>query len=564
MVTIGAGDFRRLFDAAPGPYLVLAPDLTIVEVNEAYLAATMTVRETILGRKLFEMFPDNPDDRTATGVRNLTDSLTRVLRDRRADRMAMQKYDIRRPDGSFEERYWSPVNVPVLNASGEIDMIIHHVVDVTDYARQRQHAAVQSREVAALRDRTEHLEAEIFVRAQELQRANDELRKANAALAASQAKLMRQQRMEAVGQLTGGVAHDFNNLLTVVLGSLDMLERSFEPNPQQRRLFHSATQSATRGAQLTSQLLAFARQQSLRPEVLDVNAAIHNVRVLLKQAVGDAVDLVLRPEATLWPSSVDVAQLQSALLNLALNARDAMPNGGRLTVATACHRHAADDGDADDWAPGDYAAITVSDTGRGMSLEVRERAFEPFFTTKDASKGAGLGLSQVYGFAKQSGGHVTIESVPGDGTSVTIYLPRAAAAGATAAASPTLARAGGHTVLVVEDDDGVRQTVIEALAGLGYSVLAAGDGREAIAALAGTQHIDLVFTDVVMPQGVSGIEVAKEAVRLRKGIKVLLSSGYPLDVLRTEGDGYSDFPLFPKPYRHADLAREIRRILADG
>ena len=423
---LAAEAFGSLFDAAPGPYLILAPDLTIVEVNQSYLHATLTERAAIVGRGLFEVFPDNPNDPAASGVRNLTASLQRVLATRRPDAMAVQKYDIRRPDGSFEERYWSPINCPVVGANGKIAFIIHHVEDVTDYVHLKNRGAEERREAEVLRVRAERLESEIFLRAQELQTANEQLRQANEELAASQAKLMEKQRLEAIGQLTGGVAHDFNNLLTAIIANIDLFDRLPGATPQHHVFAAAAMRAAERGARLVKQLLAFGRRQMLRPEIADANALIDDFAPLLRRAIGEKIELELRRDPELWLCSVDVAQFEAALLNLAINARDAMRDGGRLIIETRCTERYADDvRRGEDWKPGRYVAIAVTDTGTGMAAHVRERAFEPFFTTKPIGEGSGLGLSQVYGFVNQMGGHVAIESTGGQGTTIRVYLPQA-------------------------------------------------------------------------------------------------------------------------------------------
>lgn len=567
---LSEADYRRLFDAAPAPYLVLAPDLTIIGVNEAYLRATLTRREEIVGRGLFDVFPDNPNDPAATGVRNLTASLQRVAALKEPDIMAVQKYDIRRLDGTFEERYWSPVNSPVFGEDGRMLYIIHHVQDVTDYVRLHPGRAA-SVEAEALRSRAERLEAEIFVRAQALQAANEQLRRASEELAISHARLMQKQRLEAIGQLTGGVAHDFNNLLTAVLGNLDLLlERKEHVSPRGQLLVEAAQSAALRGARLTGQLLAFGRRQTLRPSIVNLNALLQDFEPLLKRAIGEANKLTLRLDPTACAAYVDPAQLEAALLNLVLNARDAMPDGGSIEIDARSQEYPPEDGArAEGWSGDREIAIAVKDTGTGMSPEVRARAFEPFFTTKDIGKGSGLGLSQVHGFVHQSGGRISIVSAPGEGTTVALYLPQAKAGATAPAAKPVNSVANGvtpalgETVLVVEDDDHVRRTATTALAALGYAVLSASTGAEALALLAGPRRIDLVFADVVMPHGISGVEVAKEALRLRKGIKVLLTSGYAQDVLASQGaDGA--FRVFAKPYRQHELAGEIHRALRCG
>jgi len=561
-------DYRRLFDAAPGPYLILAPDLTILGVNEAYLHATLTRRQEIVGRHLFTVFPDNPGDPAATGVRNLGASLRRVLEQGRPDTMAVQKYDIRRPDGTFEERYWSPINAPVLGDDGRVLYIIHHVQDVTEYVRLYPRGQGKPDETDALRIRAERLEAEIFARAQELQAANEQLRKANAELAASQSRLMQKHRLEAIGELTGGVAHDFNNLLTTILGNLDMLEQCERLRGRARLFIEAAQRSTLRGARLTQQLLSFGRRQVLHSDVVSINAILREVEGLLRRAAGEAIRLELRLDPAPCAALLDPAQFESALLNLVLNARDAMPDGGTITIETRSEHHAPDErAEIGEARSGRCVSVTVRDTGIGMSAEIRARAFEPFFTTKDLGKGSGLGLSQVHGLVHQLGGQVTLDSAPGQGTAVTIHLPEAQSMPVMQHAVKTAAAqagdATGETVLVVEDDDDVRRMVATTLAGLGYNVLAASDGAEALGILGGSKPIDLVFADVMMPHGISGVEVAKEALRTRRGIKVLLTSGYAQEVLASQGAN-GQFPVFAKPYRQRQLAGEIRRVLRCG
>ena len=382
----------------------------------------------------------------------------------------------------------------------------------------------------------------------------------------SQEQLRHSQKMQAVGQLTGGVAHDFNNLLTAIIANVDLLDKLPGSTPQHHVFAAAALRSASRGARLVKQLLAFGRRQMLRPEIADLNRLLAEFVPLLRRAVGEPIEIELHQDPELWLCSVDAAQFESALLNLALNARDAMRNGGRLVIETRRATHEQGDGGDLEWKPGKYVAVSVADTGTGMPAHVRERAFEPFFTTKASGEGSGLGLSQVYGYVKQLGGNVTIDSVEDAGTTVTIYLPWAEASRMPAsaeAAGEALAASGGQTILVVEDDADVRQGAVAALGDLGYRVIAAASGTEAIAILGGTQPLDLLFADVVMPQGVSGVEVAREALRVRKGIKILLTSGYAPDVVMSEGAD-DRFPMLAKPYRRHDLAETVHRVLTDA
>ena len=365
------------------------------------------------------------------------------------------------------------------------------------------------------------------------------------------------QKMEAIGQLTGGVAHDFNNLLTVVLGSLEQLERQVLAEPA-RRLIQAAMRGAERGARLTQSLLSFARRQSLRPETVNLNRVIKDFGDLLRGAAGDHVQVQFLLSPTVDPCRVDPAQFQAALLNLVVNARDAMPeNGGRVSIET--DSVTLDAGAGLDVAPGRYVRVSVSDTGRGMQPEVAERAFEPFYTTKEVGKGSGLGLSQVYGFVKQSGGHIELSSELGVGTTVRLCLPRADEVPAeNAEASVRTATAKSETVLVVEDDAELRTMVADNLRTLGYRVLTAANAPAALAVAEREPRLDLLFSDYSMPFGMLGDELARRARQIKPGLKVLLMSGYAVAAPQIAG---TDFNLLQKPFRPDELARAIRQTL---
>ncbi|MGQ9369127.1 response regulator [Azospirillum sp. ST 5-10] len=380
-------------------------------------------------------------------------------------------------------------------------------------------------------------------------------------------QLHQSQKMEAIGNLTGGIAHDFNNMLAVVIGNLDLVGEQLEDRPQTAELVAAALQASLRGADLTRRLLAFSRRQPLAPETVDVNRLIRGVVKLLARTLGEQVEIRFLEAADLWSAKVDPGQLDSAILNLAVNARDAMPEGGRLTLQT---RNQSVDADFSrtrpDIAPGDYIVIDVSDSGTGIPPDLLPRVFEPFFTTKAANQGTGLGLAMVYGFVKQSGGHVAVYSELGHGTTFRLYLPRvgAAEAGAADAAAPaeTPLGRGGETVLVVEDDAAVRSMVRQQLSELGYRVLCAGDAAAGLALLEGGERIDLLFTDVVMPGDLNGVGLAREASRRWPGLRVALTSGFTEAALGRAGDAGS-FPILNKPYRRVDLARLLRQTL-DG
>ena len=386
----------------------------------------------------------------------------------------------------------------------------------------------------------------------------------NLELERSREDLARAQRLEAVGQLTGGVAHDFNNLLTAIMGALELISRRPTEADRVLRLAASATKAAERGAQLVRQLLSFARRQSLNPEVLDPNAVLTELHTLISRTLGDAIALSfeLAPDAP--AIRVDAAELQAALLNLANNARDAMPGGGALTLATRPFDLGPDRADVfPELEPGRYLALSAADTGEGMDRATLARAFEPFFTTKPVGKGTGLGLSQVYGFAKSAGGLVAIESEPGAGAIITLYLPAEAGPAGAAAARPEPGAAGavaGVKVLLVEDDADVLQATREGLVELGFEVVPAADAAEALALLEQDVQVDLLFADIAMPGGISGVELAARARRLRPGLKVLLTSGYSEAALDLAADAP---PLLAKPYQHDDLARRLLEILRD-
>jgi two-component system NtrC family sensor kinase len=377
--------------------------------------------------------------------------------------------------------------------------------------------------------------------------------------------LRQSQKMEAVGQLTGGVAHDFNNLLTIIIGNLGIAKRGVVEARAERAL-NNALVGAERAAQLTQRLLAFSRRQPLNPRVLDVNKLIVSISDLLVRTLGENIELESIGAAGLWKVEADASELESTLLNLALNARDAMPEGGKLTIETSnayldegyCQQHAG-------VAPGQYILIAITDNGGGMSAETIDRAFEPFFTTKEAGKGTGLGLSQVYGFMKQSEGHVKIYSESGEGTTIKLYLPRRdgneAAHSVDEPASSERGRA--ETILIVEDDDGVRQYASEILRDLNYQIIEAKDSATALRLLDADKKFDLLLTDVVLP-GKNGRELATEVERRRPGTKVIFMTGYSRNAIVHHGRLDPGTALIQKPLIERVLAQKIRQILDSG
>ena len=379
-------------------------------------------------------------------------------------------------------------------------------------------------------------------------------------------RLRHSQKMEAMGQLTGGVAHDFNNLLTVILGNAELLAEQLTGQQQLRLLAEMTATAAERGAELTNRLLAFARRQALEPRLLDINRLVCDMETMLRRTLKENIDIEMVRAGGLWIAEVDPGQLESALLNLAINARDAMPEGGRLTIETA--NTMLDDDYASrhqEVNPGQYVMMSVSDTGVGMAADTMTQAFDPFFTTKQVGKGSGLGLSMVYGFVKQSGGHAKIYSEPGEGTTVKLYFPRANASGEMipgSAMEPMIAGGSEH-ILVVEDDDLVRDHVIALLKGLGYEVTSASSGAEALQILSDTHSIDLLFTDVIMT-GINGRQLADKAQQLRPGLKTLFTSGYTENAIVHHGRLDPGVQLLSKPYRRQELAIKLRKLLDNG
>ncbi|HEY1431642.1 MAG TPA: PAS domain S-box protein, partial [Stellaceae bacterium] len=378
---------------------------------------------------------------------------------------------------------------------------------------------------------------------------------------AAEEQLRQAQKMEAIGQLTGGVAHDFNNLLTAIIGNLEMLATLLPTGDPGRRYAEGALRAASRGSRLTEHLLAFSRRQEIRPEIVNINDLLRESLTLCQKTVGEGVVVALALQDEVWPCRIDPAQFDAAILNLAANARDAMNRSGCLTLRT--ENLTTTGGNAAGQPAGDYVVMSVTDTGCGMSPEVLERAFEPFYTTKEVGKGTGLGLSQVYGFAKQSGGMARIESKVGKGTTVRIQIPRAD--GQTAASAVVRYEIGetpsvSATILVVEDDPDVRDMVVGILSDLGYRTLVATNGPEALAILDRDRSVDLLFTDIVMPAGMSGTDLARRASRLRPDLKVLLSSGYNRE-LNPSRSARLEFPFIAKPYRPTVLGKKLEEVL---
>jgi len=670
-------NFQLLFEALPHLVLVLTPgpDFIMVAANEGRVRGTNTRREDCIGRSIFEVFGRNPDGQSEFGAGVLRASLERVVQTGKPDRMAITKYDIPRPaseGGGFEVRYWSPLNVPVLDDRGEVRYIIHQTEDVTDQVLAEQHSSthlkladerfraallaseagifdwyidehsfycdsalqqlfglpdvltsepverfldhvhvadrgivrtalaecvhgkdfvvefrlkrdagrqwllskgkvfrdaagnpsyvtgtcadITARKQAekALSDLNETLEARVAAEVAERSRVEDTLHQA--------------QKMEAVGQLTGGIAHDFNNLLTGVIGSLELMQRRRRSGDEtnDERYITAAVTSAQRAAALTQRLLAFSRRQTLDLKPLEVNPLVASLEDLLHRTTREDITVTTHLAAGLALVRMDANQLESAVINLAINARDAMPDGGTITITTAAVHLTPEEGAAMDLAEGDYVTLTVADTGVGMTPEVLAKVFEPFYTTKPIGQETGLGLSMVYGYMRQANGGVRILSQPGKGTQVQLYMP---CLGGDLDILPSeesrSAPLGvGEVVLVVEDEAVVRSLIVEVLGELGYQTLEAGNAQEAMPFLENPQRIDLMISDVGLP-GMNGRQLADLAQANRPELKVLLATGYA-EGSNVEGYLAANMEIITKPFAIDALANKISEMLNPG
>lgn len=529
---------RHLFDQAPGFMCFLrGPHHTFEMANEAYLQLVGT--KNIIGLPVRQALSNMEDE----GIYALLD---RVYASGETYVGKGVRIEFAQTEGqSAREHFLDFVYQPIKAEDGNVFGIFVQGNDVTEQKIARDELQLHR----------EHLEQLVLERTQELYDSEAERRRAQEALHQA-------QKMEAVGNLTGGVAHDFNNVLQIISGNLQMLAATGDADPLVRRRLNAAISGVERGAKLAAQLLAFARRQPLEPRVVNIARLLRNMDEMLRRALGEAFELETVVGGGLWNTSVDTNQLENVLLNLAINARDAMGAHGKLTIEVG--NTLLDDSYADahqEVNAGQYVMLAVTDTGSGMTPDVLERVFDPFFTTKPEGHGTGLGLSMVYGFVKQTGGHIKIYSEPGSGTCIKIYLPRVH--GAEDVIVPILSgpiSGGTETVLVVEDDPEVRATVVDMLTALGYRVLNAPDAQSALAVIMSGVSIDLLFTDVVMPGPLRSPELARQAKAAQPSIEVLFTSGYTENAIVHGGRLDPGVALLSKPYRKEDLARKIRHI----
>jgi signal transduction histidine kinase/DNA-binding response OmpR family regulator len=528
---------QRLFEQAPGFICVMRGQDHVFELaNAAY--RSLTGGRELIGKPIRTALPEVIEQ----GFPALLDE---VYRTGKAFIGRAVPVELRSgPDGASATRHLDFIYQPVLDPMGAVIGIFVQGSDVTEQKLAQDELARHQMELESL----------VSARTEEL--------------SAAQHALQRSQKLEAIGKLTGGVAHDFNNILQVVGGNLELLQRRVEqlrPGGDSRQLLETALQAVERGGKLSSQLLAFARRQPLQPVVVNPGRIVGDMDDLLRRALGETVQIETVRGGGLWNTVVDPNQLENVILNLAINARDAMPGGGRLTIeignALLDDSYVAAEPDI---KPGQYVLIAVSDTGSGMSRDVLERACEPFFTTKPEGVGTGLGLSMAYGFVKQTGGHFRIYSEPGEGTTVKMYFPRSfEAENSVTRLTGGPVEGGSETVLVVEDDPAVQRTVVEMLGSLGYRVLKADNATAALVIVKSGMPIDLLFTDVVMPGPLRSPELARQAKAHLPGLAVLFTSGYTQNAIVHGGRLDPGVELLSKPYGRDQLARKVRHLLAN-
>lgn len=540
---------RDLFQQAPSFMCILSGPEHIFElVNDAYMQ--LVGNRQLLGLSVRDALPEVEGQ----GFFDLLDGVFRsgepyIGRN-------LQVFLRREDDGKSDERFINLIYQPIFDVSGNVTGIFVDGFDVTH----------QKRAEDQLQSLNHTLEQRVEQRTHELRSALLQLEKETVEREAAQIALRQAQKMEALGNLTGGVAHDFNNLLQVVSGNLQLLSKDIDGNARAEQRLNNALSGVARGAKLASQLLAFGRRQPLEPKVVNCRKLIQNMDDMLRRALGEEIELETVVSGGLWNTLIDPGQLENAILNLAINARDAMDGRGRLTIETA--NAVLDDAYArthEDVRPGQYVLVAVTDTGSGIPAEIIDQVLEPFFSTKSEGKGTGLGLSMVYGFLKQSGGHLKIYTEVGHGTTMKLYMPRTMQVEdelANLTAVPV--KGGSETVLVVEDDDGVRETSVALLTDLGYRVLKANDAQSAFAIVNSGIPIDLLFTDVVMPGPMRSTELARKAKAILPGLAVLYTSGYTENSIVHGGRLDAGVELLSKPYTREALARKIRHVLSNA
>ncbi|MBR9885493.1 MAG: PAS domain S-box protein [Oceanospirillales bacterium] len=541
------GRYRRLLEAAPDAVVVVDKRGQIVLVNAQVVTLFGYQKAELIGQPIELLVPDRARGRHEEHRDHFLSN--------HAVRPMGSGLDLaaRRKDGS-------EIPVEISLSPLETDEGVLVSAAIRDISERR--AAQQ-----ALRRAKDELETRVRERTSELELANIALQGEMADRQEAEEALHQAQKMEAVGQLTGGVAHDFNNLLTIINGNLQILAGHCRDDELAQELISAALKAGRRGAELNRTLLAFSRRQRLQPALIDLSELAEGMVSMLRRTLGESIEIQVSVPPRLPKALADPSQLEVALLNLAVNARDAMPKGGRLLIETAKvhldEHSAALEGDV---APGPYVVLSVSDNGTGIPADLLSRVFEPFFTTKETGKGSGLGLAMVYGFAKQSGGHVKAHSVEGQGTTIKLFLPQAAEGGEVVMSEKAAndSCTGHERILVVEDEKEVRALAVRVLRSLGYEVLEAADGPAALELLDRDPEIDMLFTDVVLPGGMHGPDIAQAARKLRPDLPVLYTSGYTGNAIQQLEALSQEVRLIAKPYAIEDLAEQIRSVLDES
>jgi len=539
---------RQLFEQAPSFMAVLRGRDHVFDLANASYMQLVGARE-VLGRAVRDAVPDVEGQ----GYFELLDNVYSTGKPFVGNNMPIQL--VRTNDGKTDDRFVNLIYQPIVDAAGQVEGIFVNGFDVTHQKRAEEQ----------LQRLNETLEHRVEERTEALQEALARLQREIAERQAAEDALRQAQKMEALGNLTGGVAHDFNNLLQVISGNLELLSKDVAGNARAQSRVRNALAGVGRGAKLASQLLAFGRRQPLEPKVVNIGRFIQGMDDMLRRALGDEIEIETVIAGGLWNTLVDPGQVENAILNLAINARDAMQGRGKLTIeAGNAMLDDAYSAQHDDVTPGQYALIAVTDTGSGIPKDILEHVFEPFFSTKDEGKGTGLGLSMVYGFVKQSGGHIKIYSEVGEGTTVKLYLPRVLQTeDVLTDTSQAVTRGGTEMVLVVEDDADVRETAVTLLGELGYRVLKAKDAQSGLNVIESGVPIDLLFTDVVMPGPLRSTELARKARERLPDIAVLFTSGYTENAIVHGGRLDAGVDLLGKPYTRDQLARKVRHVLGN-
>lgn len=570
-------DFKSIFNQLPGLYMVLDRDLRIVAATDGYLRATRTRRSEVIGRYVFDVFPDNPADPNADGVRNSKASFDRVFRSGEIDAMVVQRHDIRHPEsegGGYEVRYWSPINAPIYEQDGSVAYIVHRVQDVTEFMRLKQEGAEQAKATDELRERTLRMEGDLYSRSREVADTSRKLKQANEELSQAYERLRKEteereqlekqlrhgQKMEALGLMAGGIAHDFNNILAAMIGFTELTIDHLPEGGSARRNLRHVLDAGLRGRDLVRQMLVFSRRDEQERRPVALTDAIKDAEKLLRASIPSTIEtrIDIKSESAVLADPVGVQQV---LINICNNARDAMlETGGVLQIEVDDVVIEGRD-NLPNLGPGAHVRLRVTDTGSGISPDVIDRIFDPFFTTKGIGHGTGLGLSVVHGIVESYGGAITVESEPGKGSTFSVYLPKASQDGVEDREVEVPLPRGRERVLFVDDEELLVEMAVNMMKDLGYDAVGSTSGSEAFERL--SEHpneFDLLITNQTMP-GVTGLQLARDIKTIRDTIPIILTTGFSHLVTpeSLKAAGIAAFVM--KPLVKKELARTIREVL---